>query len=60
MCAAEAVSSNSSHLTGSESLWAVRVLLAGALARALRCGVSPADVREMFEELVRNEEEGDE
>lgn len=59
MCVAEAVNPGTG-CAGGENLWAVRVLLAGALARALRYGLRPDEVREMFEEIVRDEEESDE
>ena len=59
MCVAKAVNPVVTA-AGSESLWAVRVLLAGALARALRSGLRPEDVRALFEEILCDEEEGDE
>lgn len=41
---------------GAEVVWTVRVLLAAALARALRAGMSRQDIRELLHDLA---EEGE-
>ena len=43
----------------STALWGVRVLLAAAIARALRVGVDRPTLKRLFLELIEQEEEGD-
>lgn len=41
---------------GTEAVWTVRVLLAAALSRALRAGMSRQDIRELVHELAEQGE----
>ena len=61
MCAAEANQVAATAPAESPALWGVRVLLAAALARALRAGADRATIRRVFEELLLEEtdQEGD-
>jgi hypothetical protein len=52
MCAAEANQVVAVAAPKSAALWGVRVLLAAALARALRAGVDREAIRRLFEELL--------
>jgi hypothetical protein len=52
MCAAEANLVDAAAAPESVALWSVRVLLAAALARALRAGVDRAAIRQLFDELI--------
>jgi hypothetical protein len=52
MCAAEANLVDAAAAPESVALWSVRVLLAAALARALRAGADRAAIRQLFDELI--------
>jgi hypothetical protein len=56
MCAAEANQVVAVAAPESAALWSVRVLLAAALARALRADVDRAAIRQLFNELIEARE----